>query len=113
MANIVKFLKFSGRESEWEAKLKANVYENYVVFAKIWSVDNTCRHVIYAGNDSHGNQYMYNLTTQTDVGEILKLLARANGKFTNEEFINGIEEIINGSQTINEIKQSIQWNTID
>ena len=40
---------------------------------------------------------MYNITTQTDIGEILKLLARANGKFTNEEFINGIEEIINGS----------------
>lgn len=113
MANIVKFLKFSGRESEWEAKLTANAYENYVVFAKIWGVDNRCKHVIYAGNDSHGNQYLYNLATQTDIEEILKLLARANGKFTNEEFIKGIEEIINGSQTINEIKQSIQWNTID
>jgi hypothetical protein len=55
MANIVKFLKFSGRESEWEAKLTANAYENYVVFAKIWGVDNKCKHVIYAGNDSHGN----------------------------------------------------------
>ncbi len=113
MANIVKFLKFSGRESEWEAKLKANAYENYIVFAKIWGNDNSCRMVIYAGNDSYGNQYLYNISASTDIDEILKLLARANGKFTNEEFINGIEEIIDNSQTINEIKQSIQWNTVD
>lgn len=112
MAKLVKFLKFSGREAEWEAKLKANVYADYVVFAKIWSIDNKCRSVIYAGNDSYGNQYIYDITTQLDLDEILQLLARANGKFTNEEFILAIEDIINNCSTVKEIKESITWNYV-
>ena len=35
-----------------------------------------------------------------------------DGKFTNEEFILAIEDIINNCSTVKEIKESITWNYV-
>ena len=41
-----------------------------------------------------------------------KHVALKDGKFTNEEFILAIEDIINNCSTVKEIKESITWNYV-
>lgn len=67
MDKNISFVHFNGYQSEWESRLLSNIYDNCIVFAKVWQPDRKCSFKIYAGKDKNGANYLYSIDTFSDL----------------------------------------------
>jgi len=110
MANI-NLIRFNGTESQWAAKKETSAYLDGVVFAKIWNdavTPQTCRYVIYAGKDAYNAEYTYEVHTMDRLEKIEALLSLDSSlNFTDTSFRTALENYINDSAAINDIRDMI------
>lgn len=116
MLNQIQFKHFAGTKASWEAKVHSKVWEDNIVFGKIWN-GFVWEYKIYAGrvfSGSTGIDFLYELPTSEWIEQVdasinaLENLVNIDGSsFTNQKFITAIENVVHNYSEFVALKQKV------